>query len=150
MASTTRVQDMPPEGGYKKIHYKRIPCKTYFSGFQMFLGYVGLTAASVYIFYLSEKRLHREEVENRSAVNVMYPLLLAERDREYLKQLRRNRDEEAELMKNVKGWKVGTWYGEPVYKLASPDTLIDPSFREFYAHTDFKHMSRRLNLKHWN
>lgn len=25
-------QDMPPEGGYKPIPYKRIPAKTFFSG----------------------------------------------------------------------------------------------------------------------
>lgn len=50
-------------------------------GLQMFLGYIGITAGSFFIYYLSEKQLHREEVENRSATNVIYPLLLAERDR---------------------------------------------------------------------
>ncbi|KAI8116621.1 hypothetical protein CVS40_11332 [Lucilia cuprina] len=40
-------------------------------------------------------------IEMRSAQNVIFPILIAERDREYLKQLRRNRDEEAKLMANV-------------------------------------------------
>lgn len=66
---------------------------------------------------------------------------------EYLKQLRRNRDEEAKLMANVPGWEVGTWYGEPVYKLLPKDTLVDPHFKEFYAHTDYKHLSRRYHLR---
>lgn len=42
----------------------------------------------------------------RSAKMAIYPMLLAERDREYLKQLRRNRDAEAELMRDVPGWEV--------------------------------------------
>lgn len=51
------------------------------TGLQMFLGYIGITAGAFYLYYLSEKQLHQEEVENRSATHVMYPLLLAERDR---------------------------------------------------------------------
>ena len=61
--------------------------------------------------------------------------MLAERDREYLKQCRRfnissrnemiiiillktrNRDAEAKLMGNEEGWEVGTWYGHPIYKV---------------------------------
>lgn len=53
-------------------------------------------------------------------------------------------------MKNVPGWEVGTWYGEPVYKLLPKDTLVDPHFKDFYAHTDYKHLGRRYNMKHWN
>ena len=52
----------------------------------------------------------------RSARMALFPLLIAERDREFLKQLTRNRDEEEKLMADVPGWKVGTWYGEPVFK----------------------------------
>ncbi|XP_063704584.1 NADH dehydrogenase [ubiquinone] 1 alpha subcomplex subunit 13 [Culicoides brevitarsis] len=150
LKAAQRLQDLPPEGGYEKIVYKRVPVKTYFSGRQMFIGYVGITIGALYLFYLNDKKLHCEDIENRSAVNVLYPILLAERDREYLKQLRRNRDEEAELMKNVKGWEVGTWYGEPVYKLLPKDTLVDPHFSDFYAHCERKHLMRRYNLKMWN
>lgn len=42
----------------------------------------------------------------QSASNAILPLLWAERDRAFLKQVRRNRDEESKLMANVKGWKV--------------------------------------------
>lgn len=61
----------------------------------------------LYIYYLNAKMIRREEIEMRSAQHVLYPVLFAERDREYLKQLRRNRDEEAKLMANVPGWEVG-------------------------------------------
>lgn len=42
----------------------------------------------------------------RSGRHAILPMLLAERDREYLKQIRSNRDEESKLMANVEGWKV--------------------------------------------
>lgn len=30
--SSGKLQDLPPEGGYKKIPFARIPAKTYFGG----------------------------------------------------------------------------------------------------------------------
>lgn len=52
----------------------------------------------------------KHEIEMRSSKMAIYPMLLAERDREYLKQLRRNRDAEAELMRDVPGWEVIQFY----------------------------------------
>ena len=54
-----------------------------------------------------------------SASLAITPLMLAERDREFLKQLRKNRDAEEKLMKDVEGWEVGTFYGHKVYKVKS-------------------------------
>ena len=68
--------------------------------------YAAVTSVGMYIYYLNAKLVQREEIEMRSAQNAIFPLLIAERDREYLKQLRRNRDEEAKLMANVPGWEV--------------------------------------------
>merc|ERR1712025_1458483 len=75
------------------------------------------------------------ETEYRSATLALTPMMLAERDREYLKQCRRNRDAEAKLMANEEGWEVGTWYGHPIYKTTG-DKWIDVTFDEFYAHCD--------------
>lgn len=72
----------------------------------MFAGYVGMTVGGIYLYYLNYKQIKRHEIEMRSAKMAIYPMLLAERDREYLKQLRRNRDAEAELMRDVPGWEV--------------------------------------------
>ena len=58
-----------------------------------------------------------QEVEMKSASLAITPLMLAERDREFLKQLRKNRDAEEKLMKDVEGWEVGTFYGHKVYKV---------------------------------
>lgn len=85
-----------------------------------------MTAGASYLYYLNCVQVERETVEMRSGKMALYPLLFAERDREYLKQVRLNRDEEADLMKNVAGWKVGTWYGEPIFKTLPKDTLVDP------------------------
>ena len=60
-------------------------------------------------------------MEDQSTQRVLEPLLLAERDREYLKQLRKNRDKEADLMKDVAGWEVGTYFGTPVFRTLPKD-----------------------------
>ncbi|KAI5651537.1 GRIM-19 protein domain-containing protein [Phthorimaea operculella] len=142
-----RKQDLPPPGGYKPIPYKRVPAKTFFSGYAMFAGYIGITTGALALFYINQKRIKKNEIEMRSAKMAIYPMLLAERDREYLKQIRRNRDAEAELMKDVPGWEVGTYYGERVYKNIPADTLVEPIFHEYYAHTEPSEWFRRAYLK---
>lgn len=54
--------------------------------------------------------------------------------RRVLKQLRRNRDEEAELMKNIKGWEVGTYFGEPIYFLDEENMYREPLYHEYFVH----------------
>lgn len=111
--------------------------------------HLAVSTGALYLFYLNYKKVERDNIEMRSARHAIMPLLFAERDREYLKQLRRNRDEEAKLMANVPGWEVGTWYGEPVFKTLPKDTLVDPSFREFYAHADYSSAGKRAHGKFW-
>lgn len=77
-------------------------------------------------------------------------MLLAEKDREYLKQLRRNREEERDLMKNVEGWKVGTLYGEPVYKnQTGEETLFRPVINEYYVHAPASDLRKRAEFRLW-
>lgn len=120
------------------------------SGYQCIAGYFGITAASMYIYYLTHREIQRDRIEMRSGRLAILPLLMAERDREFLKQVAVNRDEEARLMANVPGWEVGTWYGEPIYKTKPADTFIEPSFKEFYGHTDFAAFAKRAHLKLWS
>lgn len=79
----------------------------------------------------------------RSATFAIRPMLLAERDRQQLKYLRKQRDEEADLMKNVEGWKVGTYYGEPIYKSISKDQYLEPRLEDVYGHSSYKDYFRR-------
>lgn len=143
------VQDMPPKGGYEKIPFVRIPAKQYFGGYTMILGYLGITFGSIYLYSLSKKEVYRKKIEARSAKIAIYPLLLAERDREYLKQLRINRDEEEKLMANVEGWVVGTYFGDPIYKTLPPDTLVTPLFQDYYAHAKPIDAHNREHAKEW-
>lgn len=79
----------------------------------MFAGYIGITAAAMYLYSINYKQIKKDQIEMRSAKMAIYPMLLAERDRAYLKQLRKNRDAETELMKNVPGWQV--MYNLPIH-----------------------------------
>lgn len=111
--------------------------------------HLAISSGALYLFYLNYKKVERDQIEMRSAKFALMPLLFAERDREYLKQIRRNRDEEAKLMANVPGWEVGTLYGEPVYKSQDKDTFVDPSFREYYGHATYKEAVKRAHIKLW-
>lgn len=150
MSSAGRTQDLAPPGGYAKFNFKRVPLKPILSGKQLFAGYFFISAGATYVYYLTDREIKREQIEMRSSRNVMFPILIAERDREYLKQLRRNRDEEDRIMKNVPGWKTGTWFGEPVFKTAKPDDWQNPIMQEFYAHTADKYFFSRAYMKHWH
>ncbi|KAJ8926659.1 hypothetical protein NQ314_020962 [Rhamnusium bicolor] len=125
-------QDLPPPGGYKR--------------WALFGGYLAMTAGAGYLYYLNCKAVKITDLEIRSASLAIYPMLLAERDREYLKQLRRNRDEENELMRNVEGWKTGTWYGEPIYHTQDKNLLINPRFQEYYVHASYKDYTNRAHI----
>lgn len=147
--ATPPIQDLPPAGGYSSINFKRVQLKPVLSAKLLFAGYIAVSAGAYYMYHLTDKQIIREEIEMRSCRNVMLPIVLAERDREYLKTIRRNRDEEAKLMANVAGWKVGTWFGEPVFKTFKEDEWADPTMYEFYCHTDPKHFKNRVHLKLW-
>lgn len=39
-------------------------------------------------------------------------------------------------MKNVEGWEVGTYYGEPIFFLDDANQYRDPLYLEHFAHAD--------------
>lgn len=114
---------------------KRVPARVLLSGYRLFGLYFAFTGFSWYILKTQYIRKKLLEVEAADGYNAIQPLTLAEQDRLYLKQLKKNREEERELMKNVPGWVVGTYFGEPVYKTVSPNFHVDPVADEYYAHT---------------
>lgn len=59
-----------------------------------------------------------------------------------LRQLRKNRDDEEELMKNVPGWVTGTLFGEPT----SP--RVRGQFPMVHPESYFAHVKPKLMLKH--
>ncbi|XP_034940315.1 NADH dehydrogenase [ubiquinone] 1 alpha subcomplex subunit 13 [Chelonus insularis] len=137
-------QDMPPKGGYNPIQTSRVHLRRIVTPWVA----CGLTIASTVIGtigFAHEYRLwRRNEIELRSAQNALIPLLWAERDRVMLKQIRKNRDEEATLMQDYPGWEVGTYFGQPIFNWASPEKFIEPITYEYFAHCHQRDAQEKL------
>ena len=73
-------------------------------------------------------------IEKHDALLAIEPMIQAERDRAFLKQLHKLRKDEEELMKDKPGWKVGTLYGEPLMVTELPDTIPNFPIVDYYAH----------------
>ncbi|XP_053630630.1 NADH dehydrogenase [ubiquinone] 1 alpha subcomplex subunit 13 [Cherax quadricarinatus] len=144
--ASSRTQDLPPREGYSPITYSRIPARTYFKGYQLFAGYAVVTAVAAYVYSLTDKKIRRNKLEMLSGVLALEPMLLAERDRQFLKQMRRNRDEEEKLMANVEGWEVGKLYNEPIFKTVPEDRYMDPIVDEYYIHGHQRNFIRNAYL----
>ncbi|CAJ0578349.1 unnamed protein product, partial [Mesorhabditis spiculigera] len=130
MAETGFRQEMPPQGGYRKFNFARtFPRMVWRPYLALGIGTAITIVGSTYAvwrkkWYITEKF---EDVELNTALQ---PFLTAERDRYWLKILKKNRELEAEIMKDV-----GTWYGEPVY-FTLGEKWWDPTHVEVLAHSD--------------
>jgi len=134
MSSTGFRQELPPESGYKPINFERIPARKILGSYQTYAICMGGLFLGWYCWRLNNKKNIRLHMESRGARYAIRPMLIAERDRAYLKQLRINRDEEERLMANVPGWEVGTLYGTPMYKTRPADEWVDPTTTEYFIH----------------
>jgi len=150
MSNSKFRQDLPPPGGYKPIQYLRIPAKTYFSGVQMFVGYAIFQTFAFYMCYLSVRRAKKLEREERNTRIATMPMMLAEKDRLFLRQLRKNRDDERELMKDVEGWKVGHYWGESIYQ-TRPENEFPPyvSMNDYMVHDSNFNMRFNWYFQAW-
>ncbi|MBN3309724.1 NDUAD dehydrogenase, partial [Amia calva] len=125
MAASKVKQDMPPPGGYGPIDYKRNLPKRGLSGYSMFgigIGFLVFGYWRLFKWNRERRRLQIEELEARVA---LLPLLQAEHDRRTLRMLRENLEEEAQIMKDVPGWKVGE-------KVFHTDRWVTPLSDELY------------------
>jgi len=140
------VQDMPPSGGYKPLHWKKTVRPRAASGVSWFAFYVSWSATWYMIWKYFRKFHNRTEFEMTECRIACEPFLLAEQDRNLLKAMWVNREEERELMKDEPGWIVGTWYGDKVYN--DTTRLPHPTYEELYAHCNPKEYWRRVNLRY--
>ncbi|XP_051625213.1 NADH dehydrogenase [ubiquinone] 1 alpha subcomplex subunit 13 isoform X2 [Manacus candei] len=101
MAAPKVKQDMAPPGGYGPIDYKRHLPRRGLSGYSLFAIGVG----SLLLGY--------------------YTIIKWNRERRTLRLLRQNLDEEAKIMRDVPGWKVG----ESVFHT---DRWVPPTVDELY------------------
>ncbi|XP_033226324.1 NADH dehydrogenase [ubiquinone] 1 alpha subcomplex subunit 13 [Belonocnema kinseyi] len=149
-AAKSRAQDMPPPGGYGPIQTDRIKIRNFMTAPLTIGLFVASQFIGFYFYGLNYKKIKDEKAEMKSARFAMFPMLLAERDRAFLKQLRKNRDEERELMKNDPEWEVGTYYGEPIYITRPAEEFREPTFQEFYAHASWSEsIALRMFRRHF-
>lgn len=141
------LQDMPPEGGYKPLNWKKTVRPKGASGVAYFGIYVAWSFTWYLIFKAFDKYHQRDEFEINECRIALTPFHLAETDRSYLKRLWVNREEERELMKDVPGWVVGTWYGDKLYNDSS--RMPYPTMQEFYVHSSPREFYRRYNERYW-
>ncbi|KAH9308605.1 hypothetical protein KI387_036516, partial [Taxus chinensis] len=101
------VQDGAPPGGFPPVRYtRRIPSKGP-GAIAVFLASFGIISYGMYQVGQGNRyrsHLKREKFAARSAI---LPLLQAEEDERFVKAWKDYLEEEAKIMKNVPGWKVG-------------------------------------------
>ncbi|XP_043286503.1 NADH dehydrogenase [ubiquinone] 1 alpha subcomplex subunit 13 [Venturia canescens] len=133
-AAKTGPQDLPPPGGYQTIPTERTRLKSVIGWKTGIAAFVVTNVFGWIVYSIKYRDYKRRQIEMRSARLALIPILWAERDRAFLKQTIKNRDEEADLMKDYPGWEVGTYFGEPIYKTVPEDTFIVPQLNEYAVH----------------
>mmetsp|Transcript_9489 Transcript_9489/g.13468 ORF Transcript_9489/g.13468 Transcript_9489/m.13468 type:complete len:134 (+) Transcript_9489:77-478(+) len=101
------IQDMPPPGGFPKVDTVRAFPRRGPKGWQL---WAGLTVSIGYGFYQigkTNRERAAQKTEERKIRYALAPLLQAEADREYVHREKEILAKEAEVMKDVEGWKVG-------------------------------------------
>lgn len=140
------TQDMPPPGGFANIRVERtLPRPLIRQGIWAAI-LVGLTfnGAEVMRAWRKRYRLFKtEQVEHYIAAS---PFLHAETERKFLIHLKTLREEERELMKDHPGWKMGTLYGEPIFKTIPKDQLPPISPIDYYAHRTEAEWIRHVSM----
>ncbi|KJE91683.1 NADH-ubiquinone oxidoreductase subunit [Capsaspora owczarzaki ATCC 30864] len=106
MTSIPYKQDMPPQGGFADVPFRKPKAVRGLSGAALFA--IGTVTMFGGLFIVGQgnktRRYWREEqvIARRNLV----PMLQAEEDRRFVLAKRAAEAKEAELMKNVRGWKM--------------------------------------------
>ncbi|CAD5206214.1 unnamed protein product [Bursaphelenchus okinawaensis] len=140
-------QDLPPEGGYRKFNWERTYARKLFRPIIVIPVISAACTYGVYQTWSQQRQLITRKFEDTDLHTAMEPFLKAERDRKYLKTVKRNFELEEEIMKDVPGWQTGTWYGEPVY-FTMGDKWWDLSHYEMFAHVWHKKKYDEMLWRH--
>uniref|UniRef100_A0A5F4W8K6 NADH dehydrogenase [ubiquinone] 1 alpha subcomplex subunit 13 n=1 Tax=Callithrix jacchus TaxID=9483 RepID=A0A5F4W8K6_CALJA len=124
MAAAKVKQDMPPAGGY--IDYKWNLLRRGLSGYSMLALGIGTLLYWYWKIIKCNRKRRRLQIKDFKARITLMPLFQAETDRRILHMLRENLEEEAIIMKDVTGWKVG----ESVF---NPTRWVPPLLVELYG-----------------
>ncbi|KAJ6945590.1 hypothetical protein NC651_000607 [Populus alba x Populus x berolinensis] len=101
------LQDGPPPGGFAPVRFaRRIPSKGP-SAMAIFLAAFGAFSYGMYEVGKGNKIRRALKEEKYAARRAILPLLQAEEDERFVKEWKKYLEYEAEVMKDVPGWKVG-------------------------------------------
>ncbi|XP_076912904.1 NADH dehydrogenase [ubiquinone] 1 alpha subcomplex subunit 13-A [Bidens hawaiensis] len=101
------LQDGPPPGGFAPVRYaRRIPSKGP-SAVAIFLAAFGAFSWGMYQVGKGNKIRRAIKEEKYAARRAILPMLQAEEDERFVKEWKKYLEEEARIMKDVPGWKVG-------------------------------------------
>lgn len=93
----------------------------YFTASLLFLGGLAINALGIWTYKAKKTLVERQKLEEKSVELGLEPLFLAEKDRAYLLQIRRNREAEAEFTRDWPNWEVGRWFRQPLYYTVPED-----------------------------
>lgn len=104
---TPILQDMAPKGGYGEVPFSRVIRKRGPGGLTLLLGSLAVSAVGWVLVTITnrERRMFRRQMMD--ARIALYPLFLAEHDRNTLRQMKDFEDAEVEIMKDVPSWRAG-------------------------------------------
>mmetsp|Transcript_9904 Transcript_9904/g.10003 ORF Transcript_9904/g.10003 Transcript_9904/m.10003 type:complete len:129 (-) Transcript_9904:102-488(-) len=101
------VQDVPPPGGFPKVNLTRGIGPRGPPGWLIWLSVVTASIYGMWQIGRTNKVKRIDHKEKREARIAILPYLQAESDRQLIAKITESNRQEAEIMKNVDGWKVG-------------------------------------------
>ncbi|GAA5831044.1 hypothetical protein JCM11251_005123 [Rhodosporidiobolus azoricus] len=107
MSASQFKQDLPPQGGFPAIKYRRnLPTKG--PGGAVIFGAV-LAVCTFGFWRVGAGNMEKRELQRERAWSRIHlvPLLMAEADRDVFRREQAALAREKEIMKDVKGWEVG-------------------------------------------
>lgn len=115
------VQDMPPPGGYPSLTFEKATVARGPPGWAIWLGAMCTVAFGFYRVGMGNRERNAAKKEKREARMAIVPYLQAEEDVKLHARYLSNLEDEATIMKGVKGWEVG----KGVYN--NPDIYVPPA-----------------------
>ncbi|XP_010413900.1 PREDICTED: NADH dehydrogenase [ubiquinone] 1 alpha subcomplex subunit 13-B [Camelina sativa] len=101
------LQDGPPPGGFAPVRYARRISNTGPSAMAIFLTFSGAFAWGMYQVGQGNKIRRALKEEKYAARRAILPILQAEEDERFVSEWKKYLEYEADVMKDVPGWKVG-------------------------------------------
>ena len=100
-------QDMPPPGGYPKINFFETARARGPSSAAIWAGALLATLGGYYLVASKNQMASEERFRAREVKSAVATLMQAEENHHYIERLKQKKAQEAEIMSDVEGWKVG-------------------------------------------